>query len=1270
MTERRPEPLRDKTRYDPAEVERRIFAEWLEGGYFHPAARGSAAENYSVAIPPPNITGALHMGHALNGSIQDTLVRMNRMRGRNTLWLLGTDHAGIATQSVVEKELRAEGKTRQELGRGAFLERVWAWKEEYGSRIVAQYQRLGASCDYERERFTLDEGYVRAVYRAFKCLHEKGYIYRDNYIVNWDPGSHSAISDLEVENREVEDTLYWIDYPLEGSERVLTVATVRPETMLADTAVAVNPDDRRYSDLVGGHCVLPLVGRRLPIIADRHVDPEFGTGALKITPGHDPNDFEIGRRHGLEEIVAIGPDGRMSERAGRFAGLSVAAAQAAVLDALREEGSLRAEQPHLHSVPYSHRSGERIEPLISLQWFCRMDELAKPAIAAVEGDEVRIAPPRWKRVYLDWMAEIRPWCISRQLWWGHRIPVWYCDACEETVVAEAPPQGCGVCGGPLRQEEDVLDTWFSSALWPFATLGWPQDTAELRAFYPTSFLTTAREILFLWVARMIMMGLEFPGRIPFADVYVHSVIQARDGRRMSKSLGTGIDPLEEIEIHGADALRFGLLAMSSTQDVRYSDAKVQQGADLANKAWNAGRLILLNAAAVAAEPQPVRLEDRWILSRLERTIASVTALLGSYDFSRAVGEAYSFFWSELCDWYLEIVKPRLYEAEPEVSATLLWMLERVLCLLHPIMPFVTEEIWAHHPARRGHLAVHPFPVAEESLLDPGAEAEVETAIELTRRLRAWRELAQVPVAGVLAARIEGAAPQEFVGRLARFRFGEEGGDAVASIGPVRVLAALELDAAGLAGRLQRRREELRSELGRAELKLANEGFIAKAPAEIVEAERRKLERYRAELEELSEYDPEAYLDSLEPIGWKLGLERMHRLMTLLGMPQHRFASIHVVGTNGKSSVTQMIAALLGAHGLRAGACVSPHAARWSERILIGAEQIGAKEFSAAVGRVAAAAAVVNRSLSEGAVTQFEAATAAGFLALAAAKVQVGVIEAGLGGRLDATNTIPSRLTVLTSIGLDHTEWLGETEAEIAAEKLAVLRDHSTLVVGRLSPQIDSLAAALAAERGALMVRAGEDPGQRLRLRTLGRYQRRNFALALAAAKAFLGGLRCERVVEVASTLLIPGRLELIATRPPTLIDAAHNPDGAAALAEALAPIAAGRPVIACLAILADKDAAGIVAALAPALDRVICSELPGAALRAQGRPGAASHPAVELAAACARAGLPARSEPDLGEALRRSHELAAGPGGGVLVVAGSHYLLAPARAALGSATGR
>jgi valyl-tRNA synthetase len=892
--------LEETTRYDPAKVEQRIFDQWLDAGYFHPPAEGAPDDNYSVAIPPPNVTGALHMGHALNGSIQDALVRMQRMRGRNTLWILGTDHAGIATQAVVEKELREEGISRQELGREAFLERVWAWKERYGSRIVDQYKRLGASLDYKRERFTLDDGYVKAVYRVFVKLFEKGYIYRDNYIVNWDPGSRSAISDLEVENREVTDAMYEIDYPLDEVDGTVTVATVRPETMLADTAVAVNPNDERYKSLLGHHAVLPLVGRRLPIIADEYIDPEFGTGALKVTPGHDTNDFEIGRRHGLEEVTVIGEDGRMTEAAGeQFAGLNIEEAQTAVVEALREQGLIRAEHPHQHSVPFSHRSGARIEPLISLQWFCRMDELAKPAIEVVKADDVRIVPGQWKRVYLDWMAEIRPWCISRQLWWGHRLPVWYCDPCEETYVAETPPERCGACGGELRQEEDVLDTWFSSALWPFATLGWPDDTPELRAFYPTSFLTTAREIIFLWVARMIMMGLEFPARIPFHDVYVHSVIQARDGRRMSKSLGTGIDPVEEIDVHGADALRFGLLAMSSTQDVRYSDAKVQQGRDLANKLWNASRLILLNSrleqnqsptnarqeqapAGVAAgtgvgpAPNPSRSEDRWILSRLQRAVAQVSADLEEYDFAHAALEAYRFFWSELCDWYLEIAKPRLYDGEPEVASTLLLVLEQTLALIHPIMPFVTEEAWSHlpHHADDGpFLMVSSWPTAQEAsaaqaLVQPSEAATVDRLIELIGGIRTARLDAGMEAARWLPGSISVGEPdaqvladlRRSIERLARLRplqliapgSEDEAGVAARTEGILVVLGAdleahISTDGAGTAtdrARLERELAEAEAALDRAEARLADAGFTSRAPADVVAGSRSRAAELR------------------------------------------------------------------------------------------------------------------------------------------------------------------------------------------------------------------------------------------------------------------------------------------------------------------------------------------------------------------------------------------------------------------------------------------
>ncbi len=846
MDEERRKNLEATTRWDPGAVEERVFRGWLEGGYFHPPAEGTPAQNYSISIPPPNVTGALHMGHALNGSVQDTLIRLNRMRGRNTLWVLGTDHAGIATQAVVEKELASQGSSGEELGREAFTERVWEWKEQYGSTIVEQYKRLGASCDYERERFTLDERYVEAVYTVFVDLYEKGYIYRDNYMVNWDPGLRSAISDLELENREVTDTLYEIAYPLEGGGE-LVVATARPETMLADTAVAVNPDDGRYKEVVGKRAILPIVERPIPVIADEHVDPEFGTGALKITPGHDPNDFEIARRHGLEEIGVIGEDGRMVEPAPeRFVGMTAAEAQEAVVGELRDQGLLRGEEPYTHSVPFSHRSGERIEPLISLQWFCRMDELAQPAVEAVEDGRVRITPDGALRQYLHGMESIPPWCISRQLWWGHRLPVWYRG--EETHVGAEPPEGDG-----WEQDPDVLDTWFSSALWPFATLGWPDtNTPEFKAFFPTDVLVTARDIISLWVARMIMTSLEFTEQVPFTDVYVHSVIQAADGRRMSKSLGTGIDPLDEISEHGADALRFGLLAMTSTQDVRFSQARVQQGRDLANKMWNASRLILLNARDdVEPGPRDDRVEDRWIASRLQRATRAVTESIEAYDFAHAALDLYDFFWSELCDWYLEIVKPRLYDGEEDASASLLWGLEQVLALAHPITPFVTEEIYSYLPKRPAEaLVVHAFPVAEDSLIDEEAEREIGEAIALTRALRRWRQLAEVPVKQVLTARVDDTKPHELVSRLAKVEFSGDGGEPMASVGGVDLLETEGVDPKAVADRIEERREQLRAEVKRGEGKLSNEGFVAKAPADVVDAEREKLAAYKAELEEL------------------------------------------------------------------------------------------------------------------------------------------------------------------------------------------------------------------------------------------------------------------------------------------------------------------------------------------------------------------------------------------------------------------------------------
>jgi valyl-tRNA synthetase len=864
--------LQERTRWEPAEAEAEIFERWLESGLFHVEPEVTADESFSIAIPPPNVTGALHMGHALNGAVQDCLIRYNRMLGRRTRWTLGTDHAGIATQTQVEKLLRSEGTSREAIGREAFIERVWRWREEYGGIIFKQYQRLGASCDYSEERFTLDESYVRAVLKVFVDLYDKGLIYRDNRIVNWDPGSRSAISDLEVEEREVTDTLYHVDYPLASGVGSITIATVRPETMLADTAIAVHPDDQRYTRLVGETAILPLVGRRLRIVADPYVKPEFGTGALKITPGHDPNDFEIGRAHGLDEIVVIGEDGRMSAAAGeRFAGMTALEAREAVVSALREQGAITRTEQYKHAVPYSHRSGERIEPLISLQWFMAMEELARPAIAAVHDGSLRVHPESQRKRYLEWLANIRPWCISRQLWWGHQIPVWYRG--EETYVGMEPPAGEG-----WERDPDVLDTWFSSGLWPFATLGWPEDTPELRAFYPTDVLSTGRDILFLWVARMVMLGIEFTGRVPFSDVYNHSTILAPDGRRMSKSLGTGIDPLDVIARHGADGTRFGLLAMSSTQDVRFSEKKVEQGRQLANKLFNASRLVLLRVPDEAVEgdagdeaakrrgrielgdepPRPGAVEDAWILSRLQRAKAETARAIETFEFHRAALGLYDFVYGELCDWYLEIVKPRLYDDEDEdVARFALGVLAETLAIAHPVIPFVTEEIWAHIPGADGLLMGHSWPAADEALIDPEAEAEVARAIAAVQELRGWRDRVGAAPAAVLPARLEAGGYERtaaHVARLARCEWSADGGEPVATVavpgGAIAVLESVAVDLGAAARRIEERRGWLDAEIGRAERKLDNDGFVAKAPEAVVQAERDKLVRLREEREAL------------------------------------------------------------------------------------------------------------------------------------------------------------------------------------------------------------------------------------------------------------------------------------------------------------------------------------------------------------------------------------------------------------------------------------
>jgi valyl-tRNA synthetase len=836
--------LKDRKRFEPSEVEPRIVARWLESGLFHPEPEGSPAESFSIAIPPPNVTGALHMGHALNGSVQDTLIRHARQQGRHAKWILGTDHAGIATQTQVEKRLVSEGTTREAIGRAAFMEKTWEWRAEFGGTIIEQFKRLGASLDYDDERFTLDERYVCAVLKVFVDLYNKGWIYRDNYMVNWDPGSGSAISDLEVEEREAHDTLFHIAYPLSDGSGEVVVATVRPETMLADVAVAVHPDDERYKDLVGKTVTLPLVGRELPIIADEYVKTDFGTGCLKITPGHDPNDFEIGRKHGLPELSVIGEDGRMTDLVPEYAGLPVAEAQAAVVAALDGAGAIRAKEPYTHTVPFSHRSGQRIEPLISLQWFMKMDELAAPAILVVKDGQVRIHPESQSRRYIDWLENIRPWCISRQLWWGHQIPVWYRG--DEVYCGATPPEGEG-----WTQDSDVLDTWFSSALWPFATLGWPEQTPELKAFYPTDVLSTARDILFLWVARMVMMGLELTGDIPFSDVYIHSVIQAPDGRRMSKSLGTGIDPVDLIDAHGADGVRFGLLAMSSTQDVRFSEEKVAQGQALANKLFNATRFVISNAAegtAPAAGGRDSLVEDRWILSRLGAARADFAARLEAFDFSKAALGLYDFVYGELCDWYLELIKGR--EFDDKLSAHLLHVLRETVVLAHPIIPFVTEELWPH-VGGEGLLAAH---VAGDVVAprDLDAERDVDRVIATVQAVRSWRDAGGVKPGAFLAARIDGLDDDlvALVARLARLTPVTDDDRSPVTVIPVRgcQVELLEgVDPAEAAAKVAASRKSLSAEIVRAEGKLNNQGFVAKAPDAVVAAEREKLDRLKAEL---------------------------------------------------------------------------------------------------------------------------------------------------------------------------------------------------------------------------------------------------------------------------------------------------------------------------------------------------------------------------------------------------------------------------------------
>jgi valyl-tRNA synthetase len=797
--------------YKPHGVEERWQRTWEEERLYH-AEAGDPRPPYVIAVPPPNVTGVLHMGHALNGTLQDALIRWHRMRGFNALWQPGFDHAGIATQVVVEQELRRQGTSREEFGREAFVERVWEWLREYGGVIMSQFRRMGCSLDYERERFTMDDGYVRAVMRFFVHLYDRGWMYRANRIINWCTECHTSISDLEVEHIDVDDALTYARYPLADGDGSVTIATVRPATMLADVAVAVHPGDDRYADLIGKDVIVPVVRRRVPVIADERVETGFGTGALKVTPGHDPMDFDIGRDHGLPELTVIDFEGRMTgDIPPEYVGLTENEAAERVVAWLREHDQLEKRESYRHSVGFCDRSGTRIQPLLSLQWWCDMETMAKPAIEAIDSGRVKFHPPVHGRVASDWLKAIRPWNVSRQLWWGHQLPIWYCPDGHVTC-AETTPDACAECGKhELIRDEDVLDTWFSSALWPFATLGWPDETPELRAFYPGDVNSTARDIIFLWVNRMLMSGIELMGDIPFHDVVIHSVILDPEGQRMSKSKGNGIDPVELIDAHGADAMRYGLLKMSSTQDVRFSTGSIEEGRRLANKLWNASRLLLMTGAG-DVEERPSSLEERWILARIDATRAEIERDFDAYDFSHAVERLYHLTFDDFCDWYLEAIKPRL--GEPDVKATALAALQRLLKLLHPVMPHVTEEIWSHLPARDTRLIVAPWPEAA-----PDYQAELNA--------------------------LDGAQTAARIYRRSGVRI-KVPGDAE------RIFEAVVRPAENGQGDVDGERTRLAKEIARAEKMLANEKFVANAAPDVVEGERLKLAQFKAELDALGD----------------------------------------------------------------------------------------------------------------------------------------------------------------------------------------------------------------------------------------------------------------------------------------------------------------------------------------------------------------------------------------------------------------------------------
>jgi len=859
--------------YDPKQVEDDIYAFWLKGGYFH-AEPDTGKPPYTIVIPPPNITGQLHMGHAMDNTLQDILIRWRRMQGCEALWMPGTDHASIATEAKIVEAMRAEGLTKDDLGRDGFLKRAWEWKELYGGIIVDQLKKLGTSCDWDRERFTLDEGCNKAVNEVFCRLYEKGLIYRGERIINWCPHCITSISDAEVDHEEKAGFFWHIHYPLADGSGNLEIATTRPETLLGDTAVAVHPEDKRYKHLIGKSVMLPLMDREIPIIADEYVEMDFGTGAVKITPAHDPNDFEVGLRHSLPVVNVMNEDASMNELAGKYKGLSREEARKAVVADLESLGLLVRVKDHLHNVGACYRCGRLVEPRLSKQWFVKMKPLAEPAIQVVKEGKTRFVPDRFGKIYLHWMENIQDWCISRQLWWGHRIPAWHCADCGEITVSRAGVDSCSHCGGKtLRPDPDTLDTWFSSALWPFSTLGWPEKTRELDYFYPTSTLVTAYDIIFFWVARMIFSGVEQMGEVPFDTVFIHGLVRDAQGRKMSKSLGNGVDPLETIEEYGADALRFTLVTGTSPgNDTRYVDDKVKASRNFANKIWNAVRYVLMNLSDGvdgAALPRELALEDKWVLHKYNELVAQVTDNLDKFELGVAAGKLYDFIWDIVCDWYIELTKSRLQEGGETALAAqkvLLYVLDGTLKLLHPFMPFITEEVWQALPHQGDSIMVAAWPVYDKALSFPQEESAFSRIMDAIRAIRARRAEMNVPPSKKAKVYIETRQAEvfrqgmPFIQRLA-FADEVEIGAAFALEGAVqvvtdaaRILIPMEqlIDFEKERARLNKEQAALQKEVSLLEGKLANENFTGRAPANVVDAERDKLQKAKEKLVKVEE----------------------------------------------------------------------------------------------------------------------------------------------------------------------------------------------------------------------------------------------------------------------------------------------------------------------------------------------------------------------------------------------------------------------------------